>query len=589
MKITHITALIALLAYAHMPINASNLGSNKQTLVKQTIKKSPEAKNEELFFKLLYEKSSLIKRMVHPSIENWLEQTAIQTIPNFQKTKLLWTKEAFGKTLIQYADTENVTSANAPFNSLALDRDFKHLITSRANLISQELNKCSLKNLIGLFPLCRYLLISKKILNTMEDEIAQKTSAALTQNTNFFKTALGKDLKRVLKIHGFEKKTRHIPEALIDHNAIKEGHSLVSFSPNGALLATLSEDNTITILNAKTMELIHTLHHDGYITSLAFSPDSTRLATGLDTTSNFPNVSGSATVWNVKTGTLLQTLPHNHAVISVAFSPDSTRVVTGSYDGDATIWDVQTGDLKLTMQHNVTVGMWTWVPQIQSIAFSPDGTLLVTGSNNHNAKVWNAQTGILTHNLQHNSSVCVVAFSPNDMRVAIGTSHGTIYVWNPQNGALLQMLHNDNARKITSIVFNPDGTRLAVGTENKTIAIWKLATRTLLRVFYHDAPVSSLSFNPTGTRLAAASQNSIKIVYETEELSLANFIMIKYLNALKKQNKYIELAQEKTIKKLIEKLSSSTQAHYLSNGTIFPIENQCKAWLRKVSKAIGLL
>ncbi|MGO9446027.1 MAG: WD40 repeat domain-containing protein, partial [Thiobacillaceae bacterium] len=69
------------------------------------------------------------------------------------------------------------------------------------------------------------------------------------------------------------------------------------------------------------------------ITSVAFSPDGQRIATGSD--------DDTAKVWDSASGTELLTFKgHRGWVTSVAFSPDGHRIATGSYDGTAKVWEV---------------------------------------------------------------------------------------------------------------------------------------------------------------------------------------------------------------------------------------------------------
>ena len=72
--------------------------------------------------------------------------------------------------------------------------------------------------------------------------------------------------------------------------------------------------------------------HDGCVNCCAFSPDGARIATASD--------DETVRIWDAETGAVVRTLAgHNDVVICCAFSPDGARVVTASHDKTARIWD----------------------------------------------------------------------------------------------------------------------------------------------------------------------------------------------------------------------------------------------------------
>src|SRR5262245_39866479 len=78
-------------------------------------------------------------------------------------------------------------------------------------------------------------------------------------------------------------------------------------------------------------------------------------------------------------------IAHTGWVESVAFSPDGTRVLSGSWDNTLKLWDVATGRLLRTFSGHSK--------EVKSVAFSPAGTRALSGSWDRTLKLWDASTG----------------------------------------------------------------------------------------------------------------------------------------------------------------------------------------------------
>src|SRR5579871_5296027 len=96
----------------------------------------------------------------------------------------------------------------------------------------------------------------------------------------------------------------------------------ISFSPDGAFVATSSSDRTIKLWDARTRQLLRTFQgHTRDVRSVAFSPNGTTLVSGGE--------DGTVRLWDPKTGQVLRTFSgHASPVYAVAFSPDGTQVVS---------------------------------------------------------------------------------------------------------------------------------------------------------------------------------------------------------------------------------------------------------------------
>ncbi len=121
----------------------------------------------------------------------------------------------------------------------------------------------------------------------------------------------------------------------------------VAFSPDGALLVSSSDDQTVRLWNAETGECLHILRgHSQGIRSIAFSPGGELLASSSD--------DQTICLWDVAGSPLEQPrrILRGHAgrIRTIAFSPDGKTLASGSDDGTIKLWDVQAGTCIQTLR-----------------------------------------------------------------------------------------------------------------------------------------------------------------------------------------------------------------------------------------------
>ena len=108
------------------------------------------------------------------------------------------------------------------------------------------------------------------------------------------------------------------------------------------------------------------------LTSIDIHPDDALVAVGgVDGRVRLLNIADFPSTVASRESRLLS--GHSGTVTSVAFSRDGRRLATGSLDGTARLWDVATGVNVVTLDHG------NGVP-VHGVAFSPDGRYLVTAA-----------------------------------------------------------------------------------------------------------------------------------------------------------------------------------------------------------------
>jgi WD40 repeat protein len=206
-----------------------------------------------------------------------------------------------------------------------------------------------------------------------------------------------------------------------------------AFSPDNKTLYACEPGEPIRAWNLNTGNELPEFR-TGFTLAFALvpSPDGRWLAAA-----DHPNVAGGSRpevlLWDLPAGREpRQLLPRPEAgrVTSLAFSPDGSRLAAvaekrrpdGGWGGSVIFWDVRTGEEKFSLTglaNGLTV-----------VRFSPDGRLLAAGGHEGTVGLWEVATGQLRHRfIGHENSVYQLFFSPDGKLLASHSADAATLVW----------------------------------------------------------------------------------------------------------------------------------------------------------------
>jgi WD40 repeat protein/tRNA A-37 threonylcarbamoyl transferase component Bud32 len=264
----------------------------------------------------------------------------------------------------------------------------------------------------------------------------------------------------------------------------------VTFSPNGLRVA-FADGQTVRVCDAATgNELSAPGTRQGSVTSVAYSPDGGRLASG--------TLQGTINIWDTVSGQESLAFHHAEGIRNLAFSPDGRRLAAAAGNSMVKVWDLRTGREPVILRGHTD--------SVSGVAFSPDGWRLASGGSEGAIKIWDATAPADALTLGGRlTTIKDVAFSPDGRRLAVASTNATVRILDTTTALEVVALYG-HASAVSSVVYSPDGRLIASAGEDRTVRVWDASSGAELFCLRGEiAPVQGLAFSPDGRRLATGS------------------------------------------------------------------------------------
>ena len=268
------------------------------------------------------------------------------------------------------------------------------------------------------------------------------------------------------------------------------------------------QPSTLTGTCASTLHCALQIRHPEPVRSVAFSPDSTTLATG--------SVDGRVRLFTAS-GTFLRYAGCVDFVAhDIAFSPDSTRFAVGGDAGNLVVCDSATGEALLHLAVHSSM-------PVTRVSFSEDGAWVISAGSDSAVRKYSAiVAGKPDLVLQGYTRDAV--FSAGGARIATVGTHvaDPVVVWDADNGAQKEVLEL-TLGDVRTLSFNSNATQLARGYPDGKVRVWSDGADRLTLAL-PSGLLSDAAFSPDDEHIAAVGLQDVLVWDAASGAVVANLV-----------------------------------------------------------------
>jgi serine/threonine protein kinase len=271
----------------------------------------------------------------------------------------------------------------------------------------------------------------------------------------------------------------------------------VTWSPDGRRILAGAGSGRVNVLDARG-QLLNTYNgHNAPITGLAWSPDTSKVASG--------SYDGTVQLWNPDNDQTLAIYRKDiGSVNALSWSPNGNLIASSDYTHAVQVWGANT--LQTTMVYTNHHDM------VKSLSWSPDNVYIVSGSADYSVQVWGALNGNMRFNFQgHQGTVESVAWSPDGTRIASASDDNTVRVWDAQSGNRV-FIYGRHGAPVTGVAWSPDSRYIASCSQDRTVQVWNPQDGRLLYVYaQHSNTVLALAWSLAGNIVSTDQDGNVLV------------------------------------------------------------------------------